>query len=170
MPAFTGKGDNGFTDLQGGKRVRKDHPVVDLVGEIDELSAWIGLARSECKNSGLNDILEQIQKHLSVMMGLISAYGAKTELEKNQVAQSLEMLEKWVNEYEKKIMLPTSFQQAGSSKDGAYLNMVRTISRRIERKAVSIFIETNSDTVLILTYLNRLSTLFYLLWMYADQP
>ena len=47
MPAFTGKGDNGFTDLQGGKRVRKDHPSVDLIGEIDELSAWIGLARSE---------------------------------------------------------------------------------------------------------------------------
>jgi oligopeptide/dipeptide ABC transporter ATP-binding protein len=43
---YTRTGDDGETGLFGGGRVRKDDPRVDSYGEVDELNAVLGLARS----------------------------------------------------------------------------------------------------------------------------
>ena len=43
---YTRTGDTGETSLFGGTRVRKDDPRVDAYGEVDELNAWLGLARA----------------------------------------------------------------------------------------------------------------------------
>ena len=42
-----GSGDDGFTDLLGGKRVPKSHIIVKLNAFLDELSANFGLLRAE---------------------------------------------------------------------------------------------------------------------------
>jgi hypothetical protein len=43
---YTRTGDAGETSLFGGTRARKDDPRVDAYGEVDELNAWLGLARA----------------------------------------------------------------------------------------------------------------------------
>ena len=54
---FTGKGDSGETTLFDGTRVRKDNPILDLVGTIDELNAFIGFTRTEIKEEDLDQDL-----------------------------------------------------------------------------------------------------------------
>ena len=46
MKIYTRTGDTGETSLFSGDRARKDDPRVDAYGEIDELNAWLGLARA----------------------------------------------------------------------------------------------------------------------------
>ena len=43
---YTRTGDAGETSLFGGTRVSEDDPRVDAYGEVDELNAWLGLARA----------------------------------------------------------------------------------------------------------------------------
>ena len=38
-------GDKGETSLGDGKRVAKDAPRIDLIGEVDALNSWIGVVR-----------------------------------------------------------------------------------------------------------------------------
>lgn len=42
MKIYTKTGDDGTTGLVGGKRARKDDPVIEALGAIDELNCWIG--------------------------------------------------------------------------------------------------------------------------------
>ena len=44
----TRKGDKGRTSLGTGERVAKDHPVVEFMGEVDELNSQIGLSIAFC--------------------------------------------------------------------------------------------------------------------------
>ena len=46
MKIYTKGGDGGMTSLIGGKRVPKNHPRVEAYGNVDELSAHIGVVRS----------------------------------------------------------------------------------------------------------------------------
>src|SRR3954469_8960634 len=46
MKIYTKTGDEGQTGLFGGGRVSKDDPRVDSYGEVDELNAAVGVARS----------------------------------------------------------------------------------------------------------------------------
>jgi cob(I)alamin adenosyltransferase len=171
MSVSTHKGDLGFTSLFSGERVRKDHPIIELVGEIDELTAWIGITRSELDNDykKIDEILEQLQGQLSIVMAFISSYQSEQPFLLPGSPTYLSIIEGWTSRIEEQIKVPNVFLKAGKTKLGAYFNLLRVISRRVERKAVVLFAETEKDTNQILPYLNRLSTLFYVLWLYADQ-
>lgn len=169
MPVKTGKGDTGYTDLLGGDRVRKDDPIVELVGEIDELAAWIGIARSEIPDTALREILEKIQNHLSIIMAMVSNSHSNPQSISPEIDQNLKCLEDWIAIFEKDTKFPHTFMQAGNSKDGALLNLMRAISRRVERKAVKVLSPGDGVNSPVLAYLNRLSSLFYILWIQTEQ-
>ena len=61
---YTRTGDTGETSLFGGDRVRKDDPRVDAYGEVDELNAWLGLARAASTDASLDAELVQLQRDL----------------------------------------------------------------------------------------------------------
>jgi cob(I)alamin adenosyltransferase len=46
MGISTMNGDNGTTEVIGGKRFPKDHPLIECLGTIDELSAFLGNAKA----------------------------------------------------------------------------------------------------------------------------
>ena len=46
MRIYTKTGDEGDTALFDGTRVSKNDPRVSAYGEVDELNAWLGLARA----------------------------------------------------------------------------------------------------------------------------
>jgi len=172
MSGSTRNGDLGFTNLLGGERVRKDHPIIELVGEIDELSAWIGITRSETEEFSINvdDLLDQLQTQLSTIMSFISSARSGKPFSLPEPPPSyLSIIEDWISTIEEQIKVPKVFQKAGRTKLGSYFNLMRVISRRVERKAVVIFTEDANETNQILPYFNRLSTLFYVLWLLADQ-
>ena len=43
MKIYTGRGDNGTTELFSGERVPKSHERIDAIGDIDELNSALGL-------------------------------------------------------------------------------------------------------------------------------
>ena len=169
MSVSNGRGDEGFTDTLGGMRVRKDHPMIDLIGEMDELSAWIGMARSEEKNPFTSEMLLQIQNDLSNIMSVVSSFLSDKPMLQPQNIPNSKKITDWITVHEKDIELPATFLQSGSTKLGALYNVLRTITRRVERKAVAALPQDSSSSAETLAFLNRLSTLFYFLWLRIDQ-
>src|SRR4051812_19810320 len=64
MKIYTRTGDTGETSLFDGTRVRKNDARVDAYGEVDELNAWLGLARVSLRDRDLEDELTEIQRDL----------------------------------------------------------------------------------------------------------
>jgi cob(I)alamin adenosyltransferase len=139
-----------------------------LVGEIDELAGWIGIARSEISDSSILEMLEAVQSHLSTIMAVISASQSNPQPTFPEIIQDLNSLESWITKFENETNFPHVFIQAGASRNGALLNLIRAISRRVERKAVAVLYSEDEHYSSILTYLNRLSTLFYILWVRVE--
>src|SRR6266508_1691852 len=64
MKIYTRTGDEGETSLFDGTRVRKDDARVDAYGDVDELNAWLGLARASLRDDDLDEALTRIQRDL----------------------------------------------------------------------------------------------------------
>ena len=64
MKIYTKTGDAGETGLFGGGRVSKTHPRVEAYGDVDELNASIGLARSIEMMPRIDEVLVPLQRDL----------------------------------------------------------------------------------------------------------
>src|SRR5688500_18160127 len=72
MKIYTTAGDRGDTGLFGGGRVAKDHPRVEAYGEVDELNAALGLARSIELMPRIDEVLAPIQRDLFAIGALLA--------------------------------------------------------------------------------------------------
>ena len=70
---YTSTGDDGYSSLLGEGRVPKNHPRIELVGAIDEATAFLGFARALCKDSSTGTLLLIVQRDLYQMMAETSA-------------------------------------------------------------------------------------------------
>ena len=61
---YTRKGDDGKTNLCAGPRVAKDDPHIEACGTVDELNAWLGLARAERLAEDIDELLHRVQHEL----------------------------------------------------------------------------------------------------------
>ncbi len=153
----------GKTDLIGEHGVKKSDPRIKLIGMLDEASASLSLAKAFC-SAGNQNYLETCQKDLSHMMGLLAAL-PKTlpaDLEGVFVLQ-LEDLEATIEGIESTINYPNEFIQPGRTPATGALDLARTVVRRAERELVAGFETLQIPDESMLQYLNRLSTLCYLL-------
>ena len=57
---YTRSGDKGETGLFSGERVPKDSLRVEAYGTVDELSSWIGYARSLTDDKDIDHVLENL--------------------------------------------------------------------------------------------------------------
>ena len=64
MKIYTRTGDTGETGLLGGSRVAKSSARVGAYGEVDELNAALGLARSQVSHPEIPQVLEEVQRDL----------------------------------------------------------------------------------------------------------
>src|SRR5512134_3978786 len=72
LKIYTKTGDDGQTGLFGGGRVEKDHPRVDAYGEVDELNAFIGMARAIELMPRIDEVLVPIQRDLFSIGALLA--------------------------------------------------------------------------------------------------
>jgi len=102
-------------------------------------TAWIGITRSELDNDykKIDEILEQLQGQLSIVMAFISSYQSEQPFLLPGSPTYLSIIEGWTSRIEEQIKVPNVFLKAGKTKLGAYFNLLRVISRRVERKAVA---------------------------------
>lgn len=160
MKIYTRAGDSGTTSLFGGRKVVKNDPQLIAYGSVDELNAFIGLVKAKTKNPEIKKILFNLQKDLMAISAYLSGYPKKIiDLDKKTIE-----IEKIIDQYQKKLPQLHNFLIPGGSEEGALFHVVRTITRRVERKVVG---QTKQKE--ILKYLNRLSDLFFVLARFANK-
>src|SRR5918997_3796100 len=72
LKIYTKTGDRGDTGLFGGGRVRKDHPRVEAYGDVDELNAALGMARSIEMMPRIDEVLVPVQRDLFAIGALLA--------------------------------------------------------------------------------------------------
>lgn len=162
MKIYTARGDAGQTDLLG-DRVDKDDPRIDLIGELDETTSAIGLARALATVEGTNARLIVVQRDLYQIMAEL-AFTDSTRPESLHFSSDRTIwLEDELAKISAAITLPREFVLPGECVASGALDVARTVVRRAERQAVSL---QRTDVVHngeIVRYLNRLSSLLFML-------
>src|SRR5205809_2422342 len=91
MKIYTRTGDAGDTGLFGGGRVSKTHPRVEAYGDVDELNAAIGLARSIETIPRVDEVLVPLQRDLFSIGALLATPDhekMKRQLEKARIDET----------------------------------------------------------------------------------
>jgi cob(I)alamin adenosyltransferase len=158
---YTGRGDQGETDLLG-ERVAKDDPRIDLLGTLDESTSAIGLGRAQATVGGLGEVLIQVQRDLYQIMAEL-AFTDRTRPDSLQLNEDrVTWLEAETDRISSTVTLPREFVLPGETVAGAALDVARTVVRRAERFAVGLNAHQQSINPQILRYLNRLSSLLFI--------
>jgi cob(I)alamin adenosyltransferase len=167
MRLYTGKGDSGSTDLLG-VRVAKDDPRIELIGTLDETTSAIGLARAMSAITELGDIAIEAQRDLYRIMAELAFTDELRPASFNFGADRVEWLSATTDQLSDRIELPRQFIIPGDTAGGAAFDVARTIARRAERLAVA---QVHGGTFCngeIVRYLNRLSSLLFVLARSVD--
>ncbi|HKV99682.1 MAG TPA: cob(I)yrinic acid a,c-diamide adenosyltransferase [Vicinamibacterales bacterium] len=164
VPLYTKTGDSGETALFDGTRVSKADPRVEAYGGVDELNAWLGLARANRVGEDLDAMLDEIQRDLFALGALLAdpRHKIAARVEKAKLGEAdVAKLEKWIDALDSTLPPLRRFILAGGAPAGALLHLSRTVCRRAERAIVAL----GSDAVdpLVVVYVNRLSDLLFVM-------
>ncbi len=165
---FSGKGDQGSTSLLGVNKVPKSHPRIQAVGAIDEASAALGLARALVDDPDLNQLVKTIQLDLYQLMSLVVLESPDPEKFPDLSTERVTWLETNLQEYQGSIPEPEGFILPGDTKPAAAFGLARTSSRRAERQIVELDQAGLLHSLSALPYLNRLSSLCFVLELYTS--
>ena len=164
MKIYTKTGDAGETGLFGGGRVSKADARVDAYGELDELNAFIGLARSAGLPADVDALCQTLQDQLFTV-------GATLATPKGTKASSFippikpewaEAMERAMDRYDEEVPKMTHFILPGGTPGASALHVARTVCRRAERRIVPLLQAGEIDAGVIV-YVNRLSDLLFVL-------
>jgi cob(I)alamin adenosyltransferase len=178
---YTRHGDAGETKLVGGQTVRKDELRIEAYGTVDELNAFVGVARASLEEAtmaleafegglevegvpenavegleALDASLVRVQHELFNLGSLLATLPEDVHPKQPKITQAeIDLLEK---EIDRHADLPPlrSFVLPGPNRLNADLHVCRTVCRRAERLTVSLAREQALDAMCV-RYLNRLS-------------
>lgn len=172
MKIYTKTGDKGDTGLFGGGRVAKSHPRVEAYGDIDELNAVLGLARSIEMMPRIDEVLAPVQRDLFSLGALLATPDhakVKQQLEKARLDEArITELEHAIDDGEAELEPLTAFILPGGTPKSAALHVARTVCRRAERKVIALGSEVDIPPIVV-KYLNRLSDLLFVLARVANR-
>jgi cob(I)alamin adenosyltransferase len=172
LKIYTKTGDDGQTGLFGGGRVEKDHPRVAAYGEVDELNAFIGMARAVELMPRIDEVLVPIQRDLFSIGALLATPDhdkMREQLRKARIDdERIVELERAIDACEHELEPLKSFILPGGTPKAAALHVARTVCRRAERRVVALRREVELPELVII-YLNRLSDLLFMLSRVANR-
>lgn len=160
---YTRTGDDGLTSLLGKDRVKKNDLRIEAVGTLDEVDAFLGMARSMISNSDWTAMLISIQRDLYQMMAEISASPENAERFKAVTPEKVTWLEEQVATLEAVTEVPREFIIPGDTTAAAVVDVTRTVVRRAERRVAELLHDSVIQNFHIIEYLNRLSSLCFVL-------
>ncbi|MFH1106644.1 MAG: cob(I)yrinic acid a,c-diamide adenosyltransferase [Candidatus Micrarchaeota archaeon] len=167
MPAYTRTGDDGTTALFGGRRVLKSSIRMRAIGDVDELSACIGLARSLAGKTGHDAVLPRIQELLFVAGADLATPMDFPSKIKRIGLEETKWLEQQADAADKPLKPLKNFILPGGSAQASVLHYARTVCRRAER-CVAALAEKEVCNTKLLPFLNRLSSLIFVLARQAN--
>jgi len=167
---YTRGGDKGMTSLGNGARVPKDGARIRAIGDVDEANATIGLAVLEAGDAGTatRDILGRVQNDLFDLGADLAAPAddpadGRLRIHDSQVGR----LEAEIDMLNAALAPLTSFVLPAGTALATYLHLARTVTRRAER-SVAALAGAEAVNPAALTYLNRLSDLFFVMARVAN--
>ncbi|MDF3194049.1 cob(I)yrinic acid a,c-diamide adenosyltransferase [Pseudomonas sp. 1928-m] len=160
---YTRTGDAGETGLADGRRVTKDHPRVDAMGEVDTLNSHIGLllaelAEQQAQCPGLTEIIEVLAPCQHRLFDL----GGELAMPDYQALQAseIERLEAAIDRWNEEVGPLENFILPGGSRLIAQAHVCRSLARSAERRCQHLNAVEPIRGV-GLAYVNRLSDLLF---------
>lgn len=168
-PFYTRTGDDGHTGTLGETRLPKHHPRLETLGALDEASAALGLARALSKSAQTGSLLVEIQRDLYALMAEVAATPENAQRFRSLGLPRVQWLEARSDALEAEVTYPHEFILPGDSVSGAALSLARTVVRRAERRVSELLDSGELDNPVLLQYLNRLSSLCFVLELHENQ-
>lgn len=167
---YTKTGDAGMTGLLSDARVPKDHARIEAYGNVDELNASLGVARSSGLEPGLDRVVTRIQEDLFVLGSALADPDPNGPFHTVVQDGQILALESFIDEIEATLPRLTDFILPGGTAAAARLHLARTICRRAERGLVALSHEPGEDVPpSLIVYLNRLSDLLFVMARAANE-
>jgi len=183
---YTRTGDKGETGLADGRRVGKDHPRIEAIGELDTLNSQLGLLLAELDDAATTwPALKEISEVLSPCQHRLFDLGGELAMPEYQALQQVEVqrLETAIDNWNEEVGPLENFILPGGSRLIAQAHVCRSLARSSERRCQHL----NAVEPLRgegLAYVNRLSDLLFVaarliakrqgiaevLWKAVDKP
>ncbi len=160
MSVYTKTGDKGETGLVSSDpntlvRISKSSKKIEAIGTVDELNSFLGILISELSDKKFQQILKEIQHNLFTIGAMLA--GAKLEFSFSNTKK----LEKLLDTWEGNLPVLKDFILPGGGKEAALTFYARTITRRAERRLVSLSKKEEINPE-VLKYINRLSDFLFI--------
>lgn len=166
MRPYTRTGDKQTTALIGHKRKNKSSLRVDCYGTCDEALAFIGLSYNYIDNDEIKAELEKIMQLIFKMNRDLANPDQVIPYE--ITAEHAQLIETYIDRMDDQLEPLTDFLLPINSLAASYVNVVRTIIRRAERKIVGLS-EVEEINNNVLPFINRLSDYFFVLERYLNK-
>jgi cob(I)alamin adenosyltransferase len=160
---YTRTGDGGETGLADGRRVAKDHPRIEAMGEVDSLNSQLGLllaelAEQEAVWPGLSELIEVLTPCQHRLFDL----GGELAMPEYQALNQAEItrLESAIDRWNEELGPLENFILPGGSRLIAQAHLCRSLARSAERRCQHLSAVEPLEGV-GLAYLNRLSDLLF---------
>lgn len=168
MLELAGTGDDGKTGLLGGGRAPKDDPRIEAFGTVDEASSALGLAKALTPHARVRSMCEELQRGLyAVGAELGTNPKAEKAFVKTGIAE-VKRLEQIITELEAVVTMPDGFILPGATPASAALDLARAITRRAERRCLTLARLGGTDNPQVRRWLNRLSLLLFVVARYEE--
>ncbi len=141
----------------------KYHVRIEAVGTLDESTAALGLARAQCVDPRSAPVLLETQRDLYKLMAEVAATPENAQKFHFIDEARVTWLEEQTDALSKLVEMPREFILPGDSLAGAALSLARAIIRRAERRVVELFDLNELSNPDLQRYLNRLSSLCFVL-------
>lgn len=156
---YTRTGDSGETGLGDGRRVAKDHPRVEAMGEVDTLNSQLGLLLAELADAQVQwPALDELISVFAPCQHRLFDLGGELAMPDYQALQDneIERLEQAIDRWNQELGPLKEFILPGGSRLIALAHLCRSMTRTAERRCQQL---NASETVrpVLLAYLNRLS-------------
>lgn len=183
---YTRTGDQGETGLADGRRVGKDHPRIEAIGELDSCNSQLGLLLAELDEAsatwpGLREVSDALRpcQHRLFDLGGELAMPDYQALQQEEVERLEALIDRWNEE----VGPLQNFILPGGSRLIAQAHVCRSLARSSERRCQHLNAVEPLRAV-GLAYVNRLSDLLFVaarliarrqgvaevLWQAAEKP
>jgi cob(I)alamin adenosyltransferase len=170
---YTKFGDLGETSLLYGGRISKNDLHTEAYGITDEAVSAMGLARATTDDPRVKEVLRDLQKELFTIAAELATEPDKYELFQQHfqpvTLAMVENLEAIIDGLEEDVEMPKVFILPGGSPASAAIDLARCIIRTAERRVVALREAGKLTNDLIITYLNRIGDLLFVVARYQDR-
>ena len=155
MAIYTGKGDDGLTFcMLLGRRIPKDHPLIEFLGSLDEANSILGVVRSYLEDEEDIKIIIYLQRLLFRIGFTVSGKPSISE-------DDVRTLESYADRFYSETKLKY-FILPGGDKTISHMHFARAIIRRAERRFITLSrVEEVPLSELIIKVLNRMSDMIF---------